>query len=153
MRIKLPFFLLLYLLTYSTISWAQENKQPLRLAYFKENVKAPLTTKERKMIDEVYTTEAKSLVYNIPQRLKDIKNILRNRVILKKYPPSSNMKYTALLSEVTLFNTYNKSLIRDKFFNPETFNPLKYNFLFYTRGSYVYKVDNTNYYIIIDSQY
>ncbi|VAW36026.1 hypothetical protein MNBD_GAMMA01-1060, partial [hydrothermal vent metagenome] len=38
-------------------------------------------------------------------------------------------------------------------FNKNTFNPLKYTFDFYSRGGYMYKVDNTNYFIIIKSQY
>ena len=58
-----------------------------------------------------------------------------------------------LLSQVKLFDAFNKNIHRDKVFNPNNFNPLKYKLSFYSRNGATYKVDNTNYYIIIKSQY
>jgi hypothetical protein len=50
-------------------------------------------------------------------------------------------------------NYYVSDLQRDANFNPQNFNPLKYLFNFYSRGTQMYRVDNTNYFIIIESQY
>ena len=57
------------------------------------------------------------------------------------------------LSEVSINNGFVSDLDRDKTFNPNNFNPLKYNFEFYSQSASIYQVDNTNYYIIIKSQY
>lgn len=79
-----------------------------------------------------------------------IENLLRNRVevsVLSDFP-----KQVKLLSEVSLFNKYNAKLKR-KGFDKDDFNPLSYNFDFYSKTTQIYRVDNTNYYIIIKSQY
>jgi hypothetical protein len=57
-----------------------------------------------------------------------------------------------LLSTVGLFNNYNKELKRDQSFDINTFNPLKYNLEFFKVGSAIYRIDNTQYYIVIKAQ-
>lgn len=139
----------------STYGFSQTNKirqQSLPLVTYNSNVNAPLTAKELSQINEVYGDKTQEDVLNHPQRVKDIKNILRNRVVIK-LDESGTMKSCPLLSEVSLFNLYVPDLTRDKSFNPREFNPLKYNFNFYGLGALMYKVDNTNYYIIIKSQH
>jgi len=89
-------------------------------------------------------------VLDNPQRLKSIKNILRNRVQILNiidYP-----KDYELLSQVPLFDKYNSSLKRETF-NKSEFNPLRYNFDFYAKQTQVFRVDNTDYYIVIKPQY
>ena len=85
--------------------------------------------------------------------LKAIKNILRNRVEILEFNRPQDQKECTLLSEVSLFNQYVPELKRDVVFNKNNFNPLKYNFSFYARGASMYKVDNTNYYILIKPQH
>ena len=133
----------------------QESKQknPLPLAIYNDNVKLPLTAKERSQIIEVYGDSAEEIVFSNPHRLKSIKHILRNRVVIKMITNDDNKKPCPKLSEVTIFNGYVANLERDKTFNLNNFNPLKYNFEFYSRAAAMYQVDNTNYYIIIKSQY
>ncbi len=128
-------------------------KQALTVVNYNDNVNAPLTMKERNQLKEVYGDKLQQYVLNRPQRLKDIKNILRNRIEIKMISNIKDQKRCPLLSEVPLFNYYVKSLARDISFNPQNFNPLKYNFEFYSIGSYMYRVDNTNYFIIIKSQH
>lgn len=128
-------------------------KQPLPVINYNNNVNAPLTSKELSQIQEVYGNKANDYVLSKPQRLKDIKNILRNRVEIKMISNINDQKQCPLLSEVPLFNYYVKGLVKDTSFNPKNFNPLKYNFEFYSTGSYMYRVDNTNYFIIIKSQH
>ena len=137
------------------LSFAQTTPKPAPLAIvnYDDNVKAPLSQKELSQIKEVYAEYTDQYVLEKPQRLKDIKNILRNRVEIKLITNSKEVKPCPLLSQVTLFNNYNKALKRDVGFNPQSFNPLKYNFKFYGLETAMYKVDNTNYYIIIKSQH
>ena len=142
---------------FSTMSIAQNTSQikrtPLPLAVYGDNLDAPLTQKERGFILEVYGDYAQKYVFDNPQRLKAIKQILRNRVKVQQALDEKMKKPCPKLSEVELNMAFNAALKRDEFFNPSTFNPLKYNFKFYSQGAAMYKVDNSNYYIIINSQY
>lgn len=117
------------------------------------NVNNPLTSSEHAMITEVYGETTSQNVLNKPNRLKNIKNILRNRVEILELPNDKNQKSHLLLSEVPLMTYYVSDLERDAIFNPKTFNPLKYLFNFNANGSELYKVDGTNYYIYIKSQH
>lgn len=120
---------------------------------YKSNVKNPLTSDELAMITEVYGETTADNVLGNPIRLKNIKNILRNRVEILELPADKNKKSCPLLSTVPLMDYYVDGLERDVVFNPETFNPLKYLFNFNSNGSELYKVDNSNYYIYIKSQH
>lgn len=134
---------------------AQKSKsqQPLPVIEFRDNVDLPLTANERAQIDEVYGEFAEEFVYSKPFRLKSVKNILRNRVIIERIEDNGKKKDCTKLSEVTVFNSFVKDVSRDENFDPKDFNPLKYNFLFHSRSAAIYHVDNTNYYITIKSQY
>ena len=130
-----------------------KNRHPLPIAKYNENVKLPLTANERAQIIEVYGESADEYVFSNPHRLKTIKHILRNRVVVKMISDENSKKACDKLSEVSVFNGFVPDLKRDQTFNPNSFNPLKYNFEFYSRSAAMYQVDNTNYYIIIKSQY
>ncbi|WP_028871186.1 hypothetical protein [Psychroserpens burtonensis] len=143
--------ILIFTLLVSTSLFSQSRKQ--KTIHYNANVSAPLMSSELGWITEVYSSTAHENILDKPQRLKDIKNILRNRVEIKNIPNPSDQKECALLSEVPLMNYYVSDLQRDANFNPQNFNPLKYLFNFYSRGTQMYRVDNTNYFIIIESQY
>ena len=134
----------------NTYAQTGTSKNSFTVVNYKLNVNAPLTNQEKQQLEEVYSDQLQKYVLNNPQRLKDIKNILRNRVFIIELP--NHKKESKLLSKVSLFNNYNKSL-RRKRFNENNFNPLKYNFDFYSKGTKMYRVDHTNYYIVIKSQY
>lgn len=131
----------------------RQSERPLKVVHYNDNVDLPLSVKERKQLEEVYGDKLNDYVLSKPQRLKDVKNLLRNRIEYKRMPNPQDQKPCPLLSEVPLFNNYVSELKRDLVFNPETFNPLKYQFNFYARGIYLYRVDNTDYFIIINSQH
>jgi hypothetical protein len=120
---------------------------------YNENVNSSLTNAELALINEVYGNTANENILDKPQRLKDIKNILRNRVEIKNLPNPRDQKQCTLLSEVPLLDYYVSSLQRDTNFNPQDFNPLKYLFNYNSYGTHMYRVDNTNYFIIIKSQH
>jgi len=93
----------------------------------------------------------KKYVLDKPSRVKDIKHILRNRIFIGKKSLTPQVKYP-LLSTVKLFNIYNKNLIKPHF-DKETFNPLIYNFNFGSKSELIYRVDNSDYIIIIKSKF
>ena len=141
------------LVSLNTNAQSSKQRQPLPLVKYNSNVNNPLSSSEMTMLREVYGDALEKDILSKPQRLKDIKNILRNRVEIVEISNPSNQKKCTLLSEVPLFDVYVKTLKRDTFFNKSTFNPLKYYFKFYSRGTHLYRVDNTNYFIIIKSQH
>jgi hypothetical protein len=156
MNSKLLFPLVLFctlITTTSTFSQSSNSSRKQQTVNYNSNVNNPLTSSELALINEVYGNKAMNTVLNKPQRLKDIKNILRNRVEIKNIPNESDQKPCTLLSEVPLMDYYVNNLERDSNFNPQNFNPLKYLFNFYSYGSHMYRVDNTNYFIIIKSQH
>jgi len=121
---------------------------------FKENVNAPLTAKETVKLKEMYADKFKEYVINRPEHLKYLKHLLRNRIEIVNNPEliKHTEKYKTL-SEVGLFDNYNKDLILDQQYNPETFNVLKYRVRIHGNGSSIYRIDNTNYFVIIKSQH
>lgn len=155
MNWKLPLVIAVLLCAHTTTthSQTQANQPTLPLVTYNDNVNATLTTSERQQLEEVYGDKLNAYVLSKPSRLKAIKDILRNRIEIIEISKKSDQKPCTLLSEVPLFDYYVPDLKRDVVFNKSTFNPLKYNFNFYSRGSHMYRVDNTNYFILIKSQH
>ena len=145
--------LIIVLLPLNVIGQDSKQKNPLPLAKFADNVNSPLTAKERSQIIEVYGDYANKYIFSKPHRLKSMKHLLRNRIVIKLISDENNKKPCTKLSEVELNDGFVSNLKRDESFDPNSFNPLKYNFEFYSRAASIYQVDNTDYYIIIKSQY
>lgn len=141
------------LLSLNGIAQTNDQRQPLAIVEYNENVNAPLSANEKLQLTAVYGDKLQEYILSKPQRLMAIKNILRNRIEIIELADRKDQKECTLLSEVSLFNYYVPELKRDIVFNKNTFNPLKYNFSFYSRGSHMYRVDNTNYFILIKSQH
>jgi hypothetical protein len=102
-------------------------------------------------IQEVFGTKTQELVANDPERLALLNDLLDNRVKIIELSITSTEKY-AKLSQVALVNKYNASLTRDAVFDPLNFNPLKYDLNILPKTPMVYRVDNTNYLIVIQPQ-
>lgn len=102
-------------------------------------------------IQEVYGDKTQEIVGNDPARLVFLNELLDNRVKIIESELTANDKYTKL-STVDLLNKYNTNLSRDTQFDPLTFNPLKYNFVISSSAAVIYRVDNTNYLIVIHPQ-
>ena len=152
MKLKLLYtFSLLFTLSIYNATAQSKKQEPLKVVNYGENIKAPLTAKERSFINETYGDNAEKHVLNNPQRVKDIKNILRNRVYIQEVK-NKDLSSLKLLSSLSLFN---KNTSSSAFFNPNTFNPLNYGFDFYSRNKSVlyFRVDNTNYLISIKPQH
>lgn len=119
---------------------------------YKSNIQQPLTASERQMIDEVYGKSAENFIYARQEKLRSIKDILRNRIEILQINSPEKAKSTKLLSQIPLFTAFNPDLKRDPIFNKSTFNPLKYDLGFYSNETSIIKVDNSNYFIRIKAQ-
>lgn len=89
--------------------------------------------------------------YAAPDQVVFIKEMLGRMTVVTE-PSSAQESYTKL-SALVLKNKCNFTLTRDEqSFNPATFNPLKYFFNFYPNSITKYRVDGTNYVIVISPQ-
>lgn len=102
-------------------------------------------------IQEVYGDKTQEMVGNDPERLSFFNDLLLNRIEIIKSDNSSEDKYIKL-STVALLNKYNPNLKRDTDFDPLNFNPLKYNLIFTSKKTVIYRIDNTDYIIVIQPQ-
>lgn len=148
------FLLFVVLLSVSLQTNAQQkNISEIKHINYSNNVNKPLTDAELAMINEVYGDQTEEYVLHNSNFLKNIKNILRNRVEIMELE-NKDLSSFRTLSSVPLIKAFNSSILRDNVFNPKTFNPLKYDFNFNSRDLIkYYRVDNTNYLIVIHSQY
>jgi len=117
------------------------------ITHFPSNVDLPFSKSELNKLEEAYGQNLNDQILDRPIRVKDIKDILRNRVDIYQ----ENVKDVStipLLSNVPTFNIYNHKLKRP-IFKRNNFNPLLYNFNFFSKTAQIYRVDNTNYIIVI----
>ncbi|MEZ4802231.1 MAG: hypothetical protein R2797_05610 [Gelidibacter sp.] len=156
MKRNIPFIsvLIIFYFCSTNYSFSQSDKTIiLDGIVYQANVDAPLTDKEDKMIREVYGDNTQKVVFENPQLLKDLKSLLRNRMEIIQISDPMKQKATKMLSEMPLNNQYNPNLKRSVFKDVESFNPLVYSLDFFAKGSYLYRIDNTDYFIKIISQY
>lgn len=102
-------------------------------------------------IIEVFADKTQELVVNNSDRLALYNDYLENRVKVIESPKSGDDKY-AKLSTIPLMNKYNPNLTRDVVFDPTNFNALKYALDILPKSPMIYRVDNTDYLIVIQPQ-
>ena len=102
-------------------------------------------------IQEIFGDKTQEILQNDPERIKLFKDLLDSRLKIVEVSTSGEDKHTKL-STVSLLNKYNTNLTRDVVFDINTFNPLKYNLNFFSTKTEVYRVDNTDYLIVINPQ-
>tara|TARA_B100001778_G_scaffold162536_1_gene133512 strand:+ start:764 stop:1237 length:474 start_codon:yes stop_codon:yes gene_type:complete len=153
---KTRFLLVLFCVILSSVSYAQnpsyKNQGPQPIS-FKSNTKASLNNAELAKLKEVYGADLNTEILDRPARVLTIKEILRNRVIVREITDPNKQKPCPKLSEIPLFDAFVSTLKRDVVFNPKSFNPLKYDFKYHKPGFQLIRVDNTNYFIIIKPQH
>mgnify|MGYP001377734377 FL=1 len=153
---KTRFLLVLFCVILSSVSYAQnpsyKNQGPQPIS-FKSNTKPSLNNAELAKLKEVYGADLKTEILDRPARVLTIKEILRNRVIVREITDPNKQKPCPKLSEIPLFDAFVSTLKRDVVFNPKSFNPLKYDFKYHKPGFQLIRVDNTNYFIIIKPQH
>jgi hypothetical protein len=120
-----------------------------------EKVYTDITEREKDMINEVYGDRAKDLVWNAKNN--NLKNglirLIRERIEIIDSSKFKKQKQTQSLFDKGLASKFNKNLKLDNKIDLKNFNPLKYNLDFFSNGTYLYKIDGTNSYIQITSQY
>ena len=153
---KTRFIFVLFCVTFFSVSYAQnswhKNRGPQPIS-FKSNTKASLSNAELAKLKEVYGADLKTEILDRPARVLTIKEILRNRVIVREITDPNKQKPCPKLSEIPLFDAFISTLKRDVVFNPNSFNPLKYDFKYHKPVFQLIRVDNTNYFIIIKPQH
>jgi parvulin-like peptidyl-prolyl isomerase len=102
-------------------------------------------------IREVFNNDAESLVFSDNDRLAFYSQLINQRVEFAQAPQTTDEKYPRL-SQCALLNKYNSYLQRDEQFDPATFNILKYDLSFTSQHTVVYRVDNTDWLLIIHPQ-
>ena len=110
---------------------------------FPSEVSAPLTNSERLQLLEVFGDSFNRLVLENPTQLQNLKFLLRSRI---KIISTSKVDLAEVpkLSDLELFNHYNKDLQRPKSFDPSNFNPLIYQFQWYSPTQQIYHINNTD---------
>jgi len=115
------------------------------------NINNTIAQQVNSKIQEVYGDITQQIVQNEPERIIALNDLLDNRIKIVVSPVKGEDKYTKL-SSVELLNKYNPNLKRDEGFDPNNFNALKYNMNFFNSQAVVYRVDNTDYIIVIKPQ-
>jgi len=115
------------------------------------NINNTIAQQVNSKIQEVYGDKTQQIVQNEPERIIALNDLLDNRIKIVVSPVVGEDKYTKL-SSVELLNKYNPNLKRDEGFDPNNFNALKYNMNFFNSQAVVYRVDNTDYIIVIKPQ-
>ena len=130
---------------------SSENNSYNWIVDYPDNIRLPFTNLEIQKLKYIYGDQLKKYVLDKPSRVKDIKHILRNRVVIQNEDVKDISNYP-LLSTVSIFDVFNNS-IKFPLFNKDNFNPLIYNFNFNSKTRLIYRVDNTNYLIVIKSKF
>ena len=130
---------------------SSENNSYNWIVDYPDNIRLPFTNLEIQKLKYIYGDQLKKYVLDKPSRVKDIKHILRNRVVIQNEDVKDISNYP-LLSTVSIFDVFNNS-IQFPLFDKENFNPLIYNFNFNSKTRLIYRVDNTNYLIVIKSKF
>jgi len=99
-------------------------------------------------IREVYANQADALVFKSPSdRMTILTNLLERLEVVSK--PEFKGKKFRLLSELSLVNKYNTNVKRDLSFETSTFNPLKYQFPIHSKSLEIFRIDGTDFLIVI----
>jgi hypothetical protein len=130
---------------------SSENNSYNWIVDYPDNIRLPFTNLEIQKLKYIYGDQLKKYVLDKPSRVKDIKHILRNRVVIQNEEVKDISNYP-LLSTISVFDVFNNS-IQFPLFDKENFNPLIYNFNFNSKTRLIYRVDNTNYLIVIKSKF
>lgn len=102
-------------------------------------------------IVEVYGSRASELQVQNPGWVSSMEKLLNERISYVQSPQTGDEKYRKL-SEFALLNHDNPDLKRDQGFDPATFNPLKYDLNFFSKGTMVYRIDGTSFLLVIEPQ-
>ena len=138
---KPNFFILIFVFSFYLTAFSQEKKTNSWITEYPNNIALPLTNLEIKKIEAAFQDELYlNRIYSSKSLITDIKDILRNRVSIEL----ENIKD---ISHLPLLSSLNFK-VKTKF-NLRNFNPLLYDFDFQSKTQKMFRVDDTNYVIIV----
>ena len=138
---KPNFFILIFVFSFYLTAFSQEKKTNSWITEYPKNIALPLTNLEIKKIEAAFQDELYlNRIYSSKSLITDIKDILRNRVSIEL----ENIKD---ISHLPLLSSLNFK-VKTKF-DLRNFNPLLYDFDFQSKTQKMFRVDDTNYVIIV----
>jgi hypothetical protein len=138
---KPNFFILIFVFSFYLTAFSQEKKTNSWITEYPKNIALPLTNLEIKKINAAFEDELYlNRIYSSKSLITDIKDILRNRVSIEL----ENIKD---ISHLPLLSSLNFK-VKTKF-DLRNFNPLLYDFDFQSKTQKMFRVDDTNYVIIV----
>jgi len=138
---KPNFFILIFVFSFYLTAFSQEKKTNSWITEYPNNIALPLTNLEIKKIEAAFQDELYlNRIYSSKSLITDIKDILRNRVSIEL----ENIKD---ISHLPLLSSLNFK-VKTKF-DLRNFNPLLYDFDFQSKTQKMFRVDDTNYVIIV----
>ena len=138
---KPNFFILIFVFSFYLTAFSQEKKTNSWITEYPNNIALPLTNLEIKKIEAAFQDELYlNRIYSSKSLITDIKDILRNRVSIE-FENIKDISHLPLLSSLN-FKVKTK-------FDLRNFNPLLYDFDFQSKTQKMFRVDDTNYVIIV----
>ena len=138
---KPNFFILIFVFSFYLTAFSQEKKTNSWITEYPKNIALPLTNLEIKKIEAAFQDELYlNRIYSSKSLITNIKDILRNRVSIEL----ENIKD---ISHLPLLSSLNFK-VKTKF-DLRNFNPLLYDFDFQSKTQKMFRVDDTNYVIIV----
>jgi hypothetical protein len=113
------------------------------ISFSQDNLKSNQDLEQR-FIEEVFGAN----INKDSQHYKNLLMLLRERVLFSNVVLDQDEKFPKL-SQQPLFNKYNEEITRDTNFDHSSFNVLKYDLNFFSPHTKVYRIDNTDWLIII----
>lgn len=113
------------------------------ISFSQDNLKSNQDLEQR-FIEEVFGAN----ITKDSQHYKNLLMLLRERVLFSNVVLDQDEKFPKL-SQQPLFNKYNEEITRDTNFYHSSFNVLKYDLNFFSPHTKVYRIDNTDWLIII----
>jgi hypothetical protein len=119
------------------------SQKSLGTIVFPQEVSSPLTVLEQEQLLEVFGDSFDQMVLNNPTQLRNMKFLLRSRI---KIVASSKKDLSQIpsLSDLDLFTTYNQNIQRPATFDKSNFNPLIYQFQWFSPIQQIYRIENTD---------
>ena len=141
------FYVIIIFFCLNSSLFSQDLKKNPWITQYSKNVEFPLTELEIQKIELAFQDKNHlKKIYSSKAITSDLKDILRNRVQLR-IENVKDLSNLPLLSSVK-FSKNIKSKKRK--FNSKNFNPLLYNFNFNSKQKKIYRIDGTNYIILIN---
>ena len=88
---------------------SSENNSYNWIVDYPDNIRLPFTNLEIQKLKYIYGDQLKKYVLDKPSRVKDIKHILRNRVVIQNEEVKDISNYP-LLSTISVFDVFNNSI-------------------------------------------